>query len=138
MASKSLASTALLLALNLLFFTLVTSTNVPACTPTPPKDYNHNGHPKPKPSKETCPRDAVKLGVCANVLKSLLNVELGKPPKKPCCSLLEDLVDLEAAVCLCSALKANVLGIVNLNIPISLSLLLNYCGKDVPSGFQCA
>ncbi|KAJ0105714.1 hypothetical protein Patl1_18533 [Pistacia atlantica] len=138
MASKSLASTALLLALDLLFFTLVTSTNVPACTTTPPKNHNHNGHPKPKPSKETCPRDAVKLGVCANVLKSLFNLELGKPPKKPCCSLLEGLVDLEAAVCLCSALKANVLGIVNLNIPISLSLLLNYCGKDVPSGFQCA
>lgn len=138
MASKSLVSTALLLALNLLFFTLVTSTNVPACTPTPPKDHNHNDHPKPKPSKETCPRDALKLGVCANVMKSLLNLELGKPPKKPCCSLLEGLVDLEAAVCLCTALKANVLGIVNLNIPISLSLLLNYCGKDVPSGFQCA
>lgn len=139
MPSKSLASTALLLALNLLFFTLVTSTSVPACTPTPPnKDHNNTDHPKPKPSKETCPRDAVKLGVCANVLKSLLNVELGKPPKKPCCSLLEGLVDLEAAVCLCTALKANVLGIVNPNIPISLSLLLNYCGKHVPSGFQCA
>ncbi|KAL1559727.1 Lipid transfer protein EARLI 1 [Salvia divinorum] len=47
------------------------------------------------------------------------------------------LADLEAAVCLCTALKANVLGI-NLNVPVSLSLLVNYCGKKVPSGFQCA
>jgi len=32
--------------------------------------------------------------------------------------------------------KANVLGI-QLNLPINLSLILNYCGKNVPSGFQC-
>uniref|UniRef100_M8BAC6 14 kDa proline-rich protein n=1 Tax=Aegilops tauschii TaxID=37682 RepID=M8BAC6_AEGTA len=54
-----------------------------------------------------------------------------------CCSLLGGLADLEAAVCLCTALKANVLGIV-LNIPVKLSLLLNYCGKTAPKGFQCA
>ncbi|MBA0801749.1 hypothetical protein Gohar_012097 [Gossypium harknessii] len=54
----------------------------------------------------------------------------------PCCSLLDGLVDLEAAVCLCTAIKANILGI-NLNIPVSLSLLLNVCSKNVPSNFQC-
>ncbi|CAF1825506.1 BnaCnng34320D [Brassica napus] len=37
---------------------------------------------------------------------------------------LKGLVDLEAAACLCTALKANVLGI-KLNVPVSLSLLLN-------------
>nr|GEV27005.1 hypothetical protein [Tanacetum cinerariifolium] len=47
------------------------------------------------------------------------------------------LVDIEAAVCLCTAIKANVLGI-NLNVPVSLSLLLNVCGKKVPSGFKKA
>ncbi|KAF2935262.1 hypothetical protein DAI22_04g219400 [Oryza sativa Japonica Group] len=32
---------------------------------------------------------------------------------------------------------ANVLGVV-VNIPVKLSLLVNYCGKCVPSGYTCA
>nr|ACG30689.1 hypothetical protein [Zea mays] len=51
--------------------------------------------------------------------------------------LVDGLADLEAAVCLCTALKANVLGI-NLDVPVKLTLLLNYCGKSVPQGFLCA
>ncbi|KAL7165107.1 hypothetical protein ACSBR2_040898 [Camellia fascicularis] len=46
----------------------------------------------------------------------------------PCCSLIGGLADLEATICLCTAIKANALGI-NLDVPISLGLLLNYCGK---------
>ncbi|KAJ1375455.1 Hydrophobic seed protein [Sesbania bispinosa] len=116
MASQSLA---LFLTLNILFFSLVS-----ACG-----SYKCPGG--------SCPRDALKLGVCANVLNGLLNVTLGQPPVTPCCSLLNGLVDLEAAVCLCTALKANILGI-NLNLPISLSLLLNVCSRQVPRDFQCA
>ncbi|KAG1360859.1 14 kDa proline-rich protein DC2.15 [Cocos nucifera] len=126
-----MASTSLLLALNLLFFTLVSSTSVP-CPPPPSKPT-----PTPSPSSGKCPINTLKLGVCANVLNGLINVSLGKPPKKPCCTLLEGLVDLEAAVCLCTALKANILGI-KLNVPVDLSLLLNYCGKKVPAGWKCA
>ncbi|KAJ4839840.1 hypothetical protein Tsubulata_010067 [Turnera subulata] len=148
---------AFLLALNLLFFTLVTANHhktscppppappkpVPCppppappkpvpCPPPPPKA------PKPSPpASATCPRDALKLGVCADLLNDLLHLVVGTPPKTPCCPLLEGLVDLEAAVCLCTAIKANILGI-NLNVPVSLNLLLNYCGKSVPKGFQCA
>ncbi|KAJ7962128.1 14 kDa proline-rich protein DC2.15-like [Quillaja saponaria] len=164
MASKTLVSTALFLSLNLIFFTLVSSTNVPC--PPPPKSNDHTNPPatpttpatkppatpttpstKPpatpttpatKPPSMTCPVDTLKLGVCANVLNGLLNLVLGKPPKEPCCSLISGLVDLEAAVCLCTAIKANILGIINLNIPVDLSLLLNYCGKGMPSGFQCS
>ncbi|XP_023551364.1 14 kDa proline-rich protein DC2.15-like isoform X2 [Cucurbita pepo subsp. pepo] len=113
MASKATASLAFLLSLNLLFFSLVS-----AC------------------SDCYCPRDTLKLGVCAKLLGGLLDVTIGKPPVTPCCSLIEGLVDLEAAVCLCTAIKANVLGN-NLNIPVSLSLLLNVCKKNVPEGFQC-
>ncbi|XP_010053451.1 14 kDa proline-rich protein DC2.15 [Eucalyptus grandis] len=131
MASRTLATTALLLSLNLLFFTMVSSTSCP-----PPPAKHHPKHP-PTPAKATCPRDTIKLGVCANVLKNLLHLVVGTPPKTPCCSLINGLADLEAAVCLCTAIKANVLGL-NLNVPVSLSLLLNYCGKKVPSGFQCA
>ncbi|CAN1185953.1 Lipid transfer protein EARLI 1, partial [Linum perenne] len=120
--------------------------HLPGCPPPPPKPSNcPPPPPPPKPSNkcppppskpQKCPIDALKLGVCANVLSSLLNISIGNPPVKPCCSLIEGLVDLEAALCLCTAIKANILGI-NLNIPISLSLLLNVCGKKVPSGFQC-
>ncbi|KAF5478472.1 hypothetical protein F2P56_005030, partial [Juglans regia] len=135
MASKALASGALLLSLNLLFFVMVSSTYVPC--PPPPKGHKHHHH-KPSPApKPTCPKDTLKLGVCANLLNDLVHLVVGTPPKTPCCSLIEGLVDLEAAVCLCTAIKANILGI-NLNVPLSLSLLLNYCGKKVPSGFQCA
>ena len=82
-----------------------------------------------------CPINELKLGVCADVL-GLVQAQVGAPPALPCCSLLKGLVDLEAAVCLCTAVKANVLGI-KLNLPVNLSLILNYCGKNVPSGFQC-
>ncbi|TYG50027.1 hypothetical protein ES288_D10G143000v1, partial [Gossypium darwinii] len=74
--------------------------------------------------------DALKLGVCANVF-NLFNVTVGSPQVMPCCSLLNGLVDLEAAACLCIAIRANILGI-NLNIPVSLSLLLNACSRNVP------
>ncbi|KAL8103750.1 hypothetical protein AgCh_028088 [Apium graveolens] len=50
--------------------------------------------------------------------------------------LIQGLVDLEAAVCLCTPIRANILGI-DLNVPVSLSLVLNNCGKKVPSGFEC-
>ncbi|OAY63291.1 14 kDa proline-rich protein DC2.15-like [Ananas comosus] len=136
MASKSFATLALLLTLNLLFFTLVSSSYVP-CPPPPKPKPKPTPKPTPTPSWGSCPVDTLKFGVCANLLNGLINLELGKPPKKPCCSLLEGLADVEAAVCLCTALKANILG-TNLNVPIQLSLLLNYCGRNVPAGYKCA
>ncbi|OAY75718.1 pEARLI1-like lipid transfer protein 2 [Ananas comosus] len=143
MATKSTASAAaLFLTLTLAFFAAATAcgcgcSSCPSPTPKPPKPPS----PTPKPPSPPggggkCPIDALKLGVCANVLNGLINIELGQPPKKPCCTLIQGLADLEAAVCLCTALKANILGI-NLNVPIDLSLLINYCGKTVPDGFQC-
>ncbi|WVZ23207.1 hypothetical protein V8G54_001751 [Vigna mungo] len=133
MASKG----ALLLCLNILFFSVVSSTYVP-CNPPPkaPKKPPHTPVPKPPSTKYgSCPEDTLKFGVCADVL-GLIGVQLGKPPKTPCCNLIQGLADLEAAVCLCTALKANVLGI-NLNVPIKLNLLLNYCGKKTPKDFLC-
>ncbi|KAM4072064.1 hypothetical protein ACB094_11G109100 [Castanea mollissima] len=139
MASKATATMAFLLSLNLLFFTMVTSANV-ACPPpskTPKHTPQHSQPNLPTNKPATCPKDTLKLGVCANLLNDLVHIVVGTPPKTPCCGLIQGLVDLEAAVCLCTAIKANVLGI-NLNVPLSLSLLLNYCGKNVPKGFQCA
>ncbi|WRX12293.1 Hydrophobic seed protein domain - like 4 [Theobroma cacao] len=79
---------------------------------------------------------AVVQSVCANLLNGLVKVELGNVPTKPCCTLIQRVADLEAAVCLCTAIKANVLGI-DLNLPISLSVLLNNCGREVSSDYQC-
>ncbi|CAH8358380.1 unnamed protein product [Eruca vesicaria subsp. sativa] len=124
------SSLAIFLALNILFFSLTEAGR----TRCPPASYV----PKPTPSApaiQTCPKDTLKLGVCVKAL-NLLNVTLGAPPVKPCCSLIDGLVDVEAAVCLCTALKASILGI-NINLPINLSLLLNVCDRKAPRGFQC-
>ncbi|XVF51710.1 hypothetical protein PTKIN_Ptkin04bG0206300 [Pterospermum kingtungense] len=138
MASKNVVSIALLLSLNLLFFTLVSSNYVPTvpCTPIPksPKsdhDKSTPAHKKPL----SCPEDTLKLRVCANLL-NIVRVRVGAPPE-PCCSLIAGLADLEAAICLCTAIRANVLGI-NLNVPLSLSAVLNNCGRKVPEGYKCA
>ncbi|XP_050266320.1 14 kDa proline-rich protein DC2.15 [Quercus robur] len=135
MDSKRSLSAALFISVNLLFFAIVSGCYTCPSLPKP----NPNPNPKPSPTTvpQSCPRDALKLGVCAKVLNGAVGTVIGSPPDTPCCSLLSGLVDLEAAVCLCTAIKANILGI-NLNIPISLSLLINTCGKKLPSDFQCA
>ncbi|KAL2490071.1 Bifunctional inhibitor/lipid-transfer protein/seed storage 2S albumin superfamily protein [Forsythia ovata] len=127
MESKG-SSIALFICVNLLFFSLTSG-----CFTC----YNPNPNPNPTPEKGTCPRDALKLGICAKLLNGSIGATIGNPPDHPCCSALGGLLDLEAAVCLCTALKANVLGI-NINIPISLSLLINTCGKTLPKDFICA
>ncbi|WOG90325.1 hypothetical protein DCAR_0209568 [Daucus carota subsp. sativus] len=125
MESKNTSSLTLLLSLNLLFFAVVSATDsVPNLPDSATSSYYSGGK---------C--DLLKLGVCANVL-NLVDVVVGSPPTLPCCSLIEGLVDLEAALCLCTAIRANILGI-DLNMPVALSLVLNNCGKEVPSGFEC-
>ncbi|TVU14960.1 hypothetical protein EJB05_38457, partial [Eragrostis curvula] len=119
MAGK--ASIALFLAVNLVVFAMASACGGNCPTPSTPSGK--------------CPRDALKLGVCANVL-GLIKAKVAVPPTEPCCPLLEGLVDLEAALCLCTAIKGNILGI-DLNLPIDLSLILNHCGKTAPNGFKC-
>ncbi|KAK4270847.1 hypothetical protein QN277_019619 [Acacia crassicarpa] len=114
MALKSLA---FLLSLNLLFFTMVSSTyDVPS-------------------TGADCPIGTLQLGLCANAL-NLVNLVVGSPPTVPCCSLIQGLADLQAAACLCTIIKGNVLGI-SLNVPVDLSLILNNCGRT-NNGYQCA
>ena len=130
MAGK--ASVALFLAVNLVVFAMASACGGNCPTPTPSTPST----PTPTPASfGKCPRDALKLGVCANVL-GLIKAKVGVPPTEPCCPLLKGLVDLEAAVCLCTAIKGEVLGI-KLNLPVDLSLILNHCGKSVPTGFKC-
>ncbi|WCJ30320.1 Bifunctional inhibitor/lipid-transfer protein/seed storage 2S albumin superfamily protein [Euphorbia peplus] len=122
------SSTSTIFILTILFFSSFAS----ACGKCKPK-------PTPTPTPTTpasCPVDALKLGVCADVL-GLVNVVVGSPPSgSKCCAVLEGLLDLEAALCLCTAIKANVLGI-NLNVPVTLGLLVSACEKTLPKGFTC-
>ncbi|KAG8374747.1 hypothetical protein BUALT_Bualt10G0028000 [Buddleja alternifolia] len=135
MDSKKSSLSLLFLFINILLFALVSGCYFGCNNPTPRPIPNPN--PNPNPGKGSCPRDALKLGICAKLLNGGIGAEIGSPPDHPCCSALGGLLDLEAALCLCTALKANILGI-NLNIPISLSLLINTCGKTLPKDFICA
>ncbi|KAJ4712782.1 Bifunctional inhibitor/lipid-transfer protein/seed storage 2S albumin superfamily protein [Melia azedarach] len=93
MASKS---SAVLLSLNIVFFAVLTS--IPSSSAT----------------LENCPDDALKLSVCADVLGVLL--KLGEPQPSDCCSLINNLINIDAAACLCTSLKINVLDVLKLDI----------------------
>ena len=130
------AKAALVLAVSLLVVAVASACTYCPEPPTPKPKPPAPRPPTPGGGAGSCPRDALKLHVCANVL-GLVKAKIGAvAPYEPCCSLLDGLVDLDAAVCLCTAIKANVLGL-NLNIPIDLSLILNNCGKICPSDYQC-
>uniref|UniRef100_J3N4Q8 Bifunctional inhibitor/plant lipid transfer protein/seed storage helical domain-containing protein n=1 Tax=Oryza brachyantha TaxID=4533 RepID=J3N4Q8_ORYBR len=123
MASTKVAP---LLALSILLLAVAVHGCEPPCSgggrpviPTPPV--------VPTPSYHRHGRWPVGVG--------LVGVKIGAGPDD-CCPLLDGLVDLDAAVCLCTAIKANVLGL-NLNVPVDLSLILNHCGKICPSDFTC-
>ncbi|CAI8590504.1 unnamed protein product [Vicia faba] len=117
MNSKAVATiTFLVLFLNIFFLTTVSSSQEPTVLPTPPLN---------------CPND---LHLCAALLQDLVNIEVGLSQSKPCCSLIADLVNLDAALCLCTSIKANVLG-TNLNIP--LKVVFDVCGRSTPNGFVC-
>ncbi|XP_074575623.1 putative lipid-binding protein AIR1 [Curcuma longa] len=148
MAPSASSSAVLLLCLNLLLLAVVVTACPPPPSPPPPKPKLPPRTPRrvppsprvvpPSPkATTTCPVDTLKLAACDDVLGGLVNIQLGTPPKEPCCSLVGGLDDLEAAVCLCTVIKVNALGL-NLNIPVDLTLLVNYCGKGVPPDYVCA
>ncbi|KAM0903903.1 hypothetical protein ACQ4PT_018375 [Festuca glaucescens] len=91
-----------------------------ACPSKPQTPSSLTATPVPVPATRgsggsKCSVDALKLGVCAYVLGlggELTNLLAGSrstasKTKKPCCELIAGLVDLDAAVCLCTAIKAN-------------------------------
>ncbi|KAK3405096.1 hypothetical protein EUGRSUZ_K01352, partial [Eucalyptus grandis] len=80
-------------------------------------------------------RHAEARGV-RDVLGGLVHIGIGSSAKDTCCPVLQGLLDLDAAVCLCTTIKAKLLNI-SIVIPIALQVLID-CGKTPPSGFQCA
>lgn len=101
-----------------------TATPPPVVEPTPSA-----------PPPATCPLDTLKLGACVDVLGGLVHVGLGDPVVNQCCPVLQGVLALEAAACLCTTIKASVLNL-NIVLPLALELLVA-CGKTPPSGFTC-
>jgi hypothetical protein len=89
----------------------------------------------PPITQPTCPIDALKLGLCLDVLGGLVHVVIGNPIENECCPVIQGLVDLEAAICLCTAIRAKVLNL-NIYLPLALQVLAT-CGKTPPRGFVC-
>lgn len=118
--------------LNVILLTSTVTCNILPCPPT-----SSSGKPNVPKTQAKCPKDTLKFGVCGDWL-GLVHETIGARPSAECCELLKGLANVEAAVCLCTVIKANVLGLVKLKVPVALSLLVNSCGKKVPDGFVCA
>ncbi|KAK7260175.1 hypothetical protein RIF29_25999 [Crotalaria pallida] len=92
--------------------------------------------PKSSPASNTgCSKNLLDLAICTPLLH--LPISIDNPLSNPCCSTLLGLLDVELSLCLCLAIKANILGI-NVNLPVALNLLLDTCKIQNPINFQCA
>ncbi|GLJ25605.1 hypothetical protein SUGI_0490490 [Cryptomeria japonica] len=91
--------------------------------------------PPPPTSVAKCPLDALKLGACVDVLSGLVHVGVGDPVLNQCCPVIEGVLALEAALCLCTTIRAKLLNL-NILLPVALELIVA-CGKTVPPGFKC-
>ncbi|CAI9095874.1 OLC1v1031904C1 [Oldenlandia corymbosa var. corymbosa] len=160
MGSKSIKLLAFLFLLNLIFLTLVSACDEcpkpkpkkPKCPPTPPKTKpppkpkSPKSPPKPKSPKSPPPPPAVEspkatcptglqLKACVGLL-NIIGINLGGSSEK-CCPLIAGLADLEAAACLCTAVKVEIPGIINLTVPVNINAILTQCQKTCPKNFQC-
>ncbi|KAL0912270.1 hypothetical protein M5K25_018232 [Dendrobium thyrsiflorum] len=135
--------TALLLSL-LTLSSILPSLSCPTCpNPSPPPKPKPKPKPKPcpplppssPPPSNKCPIDALKLDACVDVLSGLIHIGLGKSATASCCPVISGLADLDAGLCLCTAIKAKLLNI-NVFLPIALEVLLD-CGKRLPSDYKC-
>ncbi|XP_010914263.1 uncharacterized protein [Elaeis guineensis] len=107
----------------------------PKPKPKPPPPPPSTPVPCPPPPSSKCPIDTLKLDACVDLLGGLVHVGIGEDEKEKCCPVLEGLADLDAALCLCTTIKAKVLNI-NIILPVALELLVD-CGKHLPSDYQC-
>ena len=132
MTPKLLLPVVLCLGLNVLSSLACSHCPNPVPSPPPPSSVPC----PPPPVKKGCPINVLKLSACVDVLGGLIHIGIGGSAADKCCPLLSGLADLDAALCLCTAIRAKVLNI-GLVIPIALSLLVNDCGKHLPSDFKC-
>ncbi|XP_039141527.1 lipid transfer protein EARLI 1-like [Dioscorea cayenensis subsp. rotundata] len=108
----------------------------PITPPASPPSGNGHGGPSPPASPPSgnggqCPVKLASLKVCAGVLNGLVSVN------GPCCPLINGLASLDAEVCLCAAIKANVLGYIQIDATVAVKLIVGSCGKPTSPGFKC-
>lgn len=94
------------------------------------------GTPSPSPvlPSRRCPINTVRLNLCANILSERVNVAI--PLRQACCPVLQGLVDLDAAVCLCTVLRGRIFNR-NIAAPLTVGVLVNDCGREPLRNFQC-
>lgn len=85
----------------------------------------------PPPQALSCPRD---IQLCVNALG--VSVFLNPQRVRQCCTLVAGLDASLASVCLCNAVRINILNI--LTISLRLNQVLNICRITPPPGFTCA
>ncbi|VAH35735.1 unnamed protein product [Triticum turgidum subsp. durum] len=107
-------------------------------SPTPPSPITPPPTPvtPPSPPMGKCPVDTLKLLGCVDALNGLVHTVIGSSASDTCCPLLSGVAGLDAALCLCTTIELKALNI-NLVLPIAIQVLVNQCGKTVPSDFQC-
>lgn len=118
---------------------LVAATLVAQLAPAAACEYCPTPTSPPPPATPTgkCPVDTLKLLACVDVLgRGLVHAVIGAEANQKCCPLLSGVADLDAALCLCTTIKAKALD-VSLVLPIALQVLVKECHKDVPANFQC-
>ncbi|GLJ25679.1 hypothetical protein SUGI_0491990 [Cryptomeria japonica] len=99
------------------------------CSPPPP------GIPGLAPGTGTCPLNALKLGACVDALGGVAHVGVGDPIVNKCCPVLKGVLELEAALCLCTTIRVKILNL-NIILPLALELFVQ-CGLTPPPGFKC-
>ncbi|MFS7896574.1 putative hydrophobic seed protein [Helianthus anomalus] len=87
-----------------------------------------NKQPCPPKTPTKCPKYTQKFGACGEWL-GLVHEAIGAQPDSECCSLVKGLADLEAAACLCTALKV-------IKCLLHLVWWSHLEGKKVPEGFK--
>ncbi|KAL3499548.1 hypothetical protein ACH5RR_038641 [Cinchona calisaya] len=108
----------------------------PPYTPSPPGGGGGGGSGGvTPPASATCPINALKLGLCLDVLGGLIHIGIGNPVENVCCPVLQGLLEIEAAVCLCTGIRLKLLNL-NIFLPLALQVIIT-CGQTPPPGFVC-
>ncbi|GLJ25722.1 hypothetical protein SUGI_0492520 [Cryptomeria japonica] len=105
---------------------------------SPPPPLTTTSSPPPPPASSnggSCPLNALKLGACVDVLGGLVNATIGDPSVNTCCPVLQGVLEIEAALCLCTTIRLKLLNL-NIILPIALELFVQ-CGLTPPPGFTC-
>ncbi|XP_039141297.1 pEARLI1-like lipid transfer protein 1 [Dioscorea cayenensis subsp. rotundata] len=109
----------------------------PITPPASPPSGNGHGGPSPPARPPSgnggpCPVKPIGFEGCAHVLDGS-DVDLNGQ----CCRLVDGSVDINAPLCLCTAIRANFLKVNGTNNDVAICRIITRCGGKAPQGFQC-